>query len=408
MDRADKNYFIYTTGNDSNSGTIVQPWKTIQKGLITVNARGTLTATEKALVQSDIQKNFFAAVGDASPDKSVNEILSAPGVFNLYLPIIITSSQAQAGNNYFVSTSGNDSNAGTLAQPWRTIQKAAKTMVAGDIVFVRAGTYNNGISLTKSGTASAYITYKAYPGEHPVLSGNNGYGFADYSSAGLSYIGIDGFEIIGGEFGINFSKASSSIFASNNIVHGQTNTGISVNKGVNGIIYNNIAYNISGYAGIHGDNITGYSISHNSSYNINQSGIMVSHATTDTLIYGNRVYGNGCGTDQRYAGIAIEISSEHNRVYNNLFYNNCHAGYLTNSSRNEIYNNVFYGNTEYQVLIGDWEGSIPENNIFKNNVFFVTRGADHAQAISTRERLMMRLKIPYLQCVLLYKWSGQE
>ena len=43
---------------------------------------------------------------------------------------------------YYVSTSGNDGNNGTsLSTPWRTINKAAQTMVAGDTVYVRGGTY---------------------------------------------------------------------------------------------------------------------------------------------------------------------------------------------------------------------------------------------------------------------------
>ena len=42
---------------------------------------------------------------------------------------------------YYVATSGSDANPGTLTQPWRTIQKAAATLQAGDAVYIRAGTY---------------------------------------------------------------------------------------------------------------------------------------------------------------------------------------------------------------------------------------------------------------------------
>jgi len=34
----------------------------------------------------------------------------------------------RAGNIFFVSTSGNDANAGTFAAPWRTIPKAKNTI----------------------------------------------------------------------------------------------------------------------------------------------------------------------------------------------------------------------------------------------------------------------------------------
>jgi len=38
-----------------------------------------------------------------------------------------------------VSTSGDDSSAGTIAAPWRTIQHAANTVAAGATVYVFGG-----------------------------------------------------------------------------------------------------------------------------------------------------------------------------------------------------------------------------------------------------------------------------
>ena len=49
---------------------------------------------------------------------------------------------AAVGNTYYVSKTGSDSNPGTQAQPWLTLQKAANTVVAGDTVFIRSGIYN--------------------------------------------------------------------------------------------------------------------------------------------------------------------------------------------------------------------------------------------------------------------------
>ncbi len=48
---------------------------------------------------------------------------------------------------YYVPASGNDSNPGTSSNPWRTIQKAANTIVAGDEVIVNAGTYSERIGV---------------------------------------------------------------------------------------------------------------------------------------------------------------------------------------------------------------------------------------------------------------------
>ena len=47
---------------------------------------------------------------------------------------VLTTLNIQAASCY-VAKAGNDSNPGTEAQPWLTIQKSADTIVAGDIVY---------------------------------------------------------------------------------------------------------------------------------------------------------------------------------------------------------------------------------------------------------------------------------
>jgi parallel beta-helix repeat protein len=90
---------------------------------------------------------------------------------------MVAVSHASAAT-YYVSPTGSDSNAGTLSAPWKTVQKAMNTMVAGDSAYLRAGTYQEatGVSCTTgsgynslfwshSGTSSAPITISGYPGE---------------------------------------------------------------------------------------------------------------------------------------------------------------------------------------------------------------------------------------------------
>src|SRR2546425_12511919 len=68
---------------------------------------------------------------------------------------------AQGGGTYYVATSGNDSNAGTSASPWRTIQKAANTLNGGETVIVNAGTYNERVQIITSGSAGKVLTFQA-------------------------------------------------------------------------------------------------------------------------------------------------------------------------------------------------------------------------------------------------------
>ena len=56
-------------------------------------------------------------------------------------------------SEYYVSTTGNDENPGTLTSPWRTIQKAVTTVTPGCVVNIMGGTYYEEIKVTVSGTA---------------------------------------------------------------------------------------------------------------------------------------------------------------------------------------------------------------------------------------------------------------
>jgi hypothetical protein len=77
----------------------------------------------------------------------------------VFLPIVSASQTI-----YYVSPAGNDSNPGTINDPWHTIQKAADTLVAGETVQILPGTYSEKFVPKNSGTAEAYITYTAEPG----------------------------------------------------------------------------------------------------------------------------------------------------------------------------------------------------------------------------------------------------
>ena len=88
----------------------------------------------------------------------------------------ILYSNVFATTYYVAPTGGSDSNPGTISSPWATWAKAFTTAQAGDIVYFRGGvwypttsTVIDGTFNGKSGTASNYINYFAYPGEVPIL-----------------------------------------------------------------------------------------------------------------------------------------------------------------------------------------------------------------------------------------------
>ena len=88
------------------------------------------------------------------------------------------------GATYYIATpanGGNDINPGTINSPWATWQKGFNTAVAGDLVYIRGGTYNtsgfsgygnwNGVYINgKGGTSGNPVCIEAYQEEIPILN----------------------------------------------------------------------------------------------------------------------------------------------------------------------------------------------------------------------------------------------
>jgi hypothetical protein len=70
------------------------------------------------------------------------------------------------------STTGSDSNVGTLASPYRTAQKLVSSISAGQTGCLRGGTYSTQreVTMDRSGRPDAPITLRSYPGERGRIS----------------------------------------------------------------------------------------------------------------------------------------------------------------------------------------------------------------------------------------------
>jgi hypothetical protein len=78
-----------------------------------------------------------------------------------------------SGPVYYVATTGSDSAGGSATAPWRTIQHAMNTVPAGATVQVAGGTYNELVTINRSGSATAgYITLTSAPGQLATIDGH--------------------------------------------------------------------------------------------------------------------------------------------------------------------------------------------------------------------------------------------
>lgn len=113
--------------------------------------------------------------------------------------VCVSGAIGQANSAFYVATTGDDSNAGTQASPWRTVQHAVDTARAGSTVNVRGGVYEELVNINASGNASdGFITFRSYPGETAILDAEH---FTPAGRQGVltihnqSYVRIEGFEI---------------------------------------------------------------------------------------------------------------------------------------------------------------------------------------------------------------------
>ena len=86
--------------------------------------------------------------------------------FTFYRPVISDWIYVPQGNVYWVDgTSGSDTSQGTGTSPLKTITKAISLVKAGDIIYVKAGTYVEPVAINKSGQQDKPIILSAAPGD---------------------------------------------------------------------------------------------------------------------------------------------------------------------------------------------------------------------------------------------------
>ena len=74
---------------------------------------------------------------------------------------------------YFVSPTGSDTDPGTLAQPFRTIQRAADVMTAGETCFIMAGTYRETVVPANDGAPGAPLVFIPYQNAKVIITGTD-------------------------------------------------------------------------------------------------------------------------------------------------------------------------------------------------------------------------------------------
>ena len=304
---------------------------------------------------------------------------------------------SRSGVTYYVSTSGNDNNAGTLAAPWRTIQKAANTVQAGDTVQVRAGTYNEVVTLKTSGNSTqGYITFANYPGEAPIVDGT-GLAVGASGQTGLfslegtfNYIVIKGFEIRNYSsssrgkvpVGIDFEGAGSNIEILNNHIHNIVQTLSSCNA-ANALAV--ALYGTQAPASINNVTLWGNEIDHNTtgcSENVSFDGNVQYFVQANNLVHDGDNIGldnigfEGVSTNSAYdqardgwvfQNTIYNISSTTNPVYHNQV--GADAYYCDGCTRIIVERNLIH-DSDLSEMASEHSGHTSSYVMFRNNIIY--------------------------------------
>src|SRR5512138_154592 len=222
-----------------------------------------------------------------------------------------------AGNVYYVSPSGSDSNPGTASAPFKTFAKATSLLTAGSTLNIYAGTYNQQLKISKSGTSSAWITVQPVGGT-VVIDMQNAASSAISVSA--SYVTIRGLEVRNST-SVCVNLTGSNLTVEGLTVHECSDHGIQANNSSNVKILNSRIYRAA---------LSNASRSISSGW---PSGIKVK-VSDNVLIEGNTVYNNyGEGMGTRGTNVTIRA----NTVYDNFSVN-----IYTNSENALIERNFVY------------------------------------------------------------------
>jgi parallel beta-helix repeat protein len=287
-------------------------------------------------------------------------------------------------STFYVATTGSDTAAGSAIAPWKTLQKAANTLVAGDTVHVAAGTYVGFNRYGKSsGTAAAPISFLADPGvviNHVPSTGlpNDSVADINIEASGNYYI-IQGFTIQGAgtqKAGIRVTDSDNTQILNNAVDRAFTGIFVSYSQGV--VVQGNTCTNSTDQHGIYMSGDQNYVVRGNTLVGNNWDGLHlnivdgVGTPNSGGLIENNVIRGNTLS--------GMDIEGVTNSVFrNNLVYGNVKHGFTLHNldqtgptppcTGNLFVNNTAAGNGMFGIQMA--AGGNTANTLY-NNVFFST------------------------------------
>ena len=277
----------------------------------------------------------------------------------------------------YVATTGSDSNtcvqAETISTPKLTIASGMACTVAGDTLYIRAGTYSTGIrsSLATIPTGTSWANapiIAGYPAETVTIP------TIQMAASYIQYVIFDNFLIDSNQAfseGVYISNGAHHVRVQNSEIRDHESHGVMVQRLSPGFCeFINVNVHSNGVTATqdHGfyilapNNLVQGSLIHdNAAYGLHIYDGANTQVSNNRAI-GNRVYDNGVLSGTSY-GIIL-ASGTGNMAYNNLIYGNVGGIITYNATGSLIYNNTIYANDTRGIrLLSSSSNAIVRNNI---------------------------------------------
>lgn len=325
-------------------------------------------------------------------------------LYGLWLIFTLLGSTEVQAATYYVATTGNDSNPGSLAQPFGTFRQAISKLQPGDILYIRGGTYTEQMNFQdppKTGTMNAWLRIAGYPGEIVTLLRTDpvDHSYGPIKARGnLAYFVFENLILDGtndtNDTAWSLRDGNHHFILRNLEIKNFKSSGLHI-KGndiqvINCKIHDNqpppgIKSRKYGIYFAYGDNVI---LEGNEIYHNNGGGIHTFPGPIrNAIIRGNIVHDNNSSSESTVPGILVFedinyydgtaiIDGVH--VYNNIVYGNGAGGiFVANGAANvKVWNNTVYGNKGWGVNIQIGLNGMPVNTIVQNNIIFANTSGE--------------------------------
>jgi len=255
----------------------------------------------------------------------------------------------------------SNGNPGSEELPWRTIQHAAGSVVAGDVVLIKKGIYSEQVVISVNGSEDAWITFSAKTGHDVVIDGSgvtlSAYeGLVEVNSS--SHIRVEGLRVQ--HAGPNGTNTGISVSGSSNVVIDGNRTEDTASSGI--IVWTSSDVTVSQNEIVLACNLG--ATSENECLSVGES--------TRIQVLDNHVHH---GNEVRGEGIDVKHGSSHVTIRGNHVHDVASVGIYVDAWDQHTYDIDVVGNTVHDIdgcgfSVGSEQGGRLERVRFVNNLAY--------------------------------------